>query len=177
MPSKNNINKKRKIIHRFRTRNTAEASVSQKERDIQLIDLVLKKLYNEGDKETASLNEDILKPARIQFTEAGSDRLWDLLLSTGLVNPVIGFGKSGNLTLTNDGYQLMTKFGSYSNFISEREKQAQAASNPGMVIPQFILSGGESEDEKGADPEQQEAKPAKEAKKPENPAAAAQKSK
>jgi hypothetical protein len=146
MSDKNSENKKRKIVRRFRNRNTSGASITQKEQDVYLIDLVLKKLYNEGDKETASLTEDILKPGNVQFTQSGSDRLWDILLSTGLVNPVIGFGRAGSLALTNEGYQLMNKFGSYSNFIQEREKQAQANSPQGMVIPQFILTG-QPEDE------------------------------
>lgn len=152
MSNRNNENKKRKIVRRFRNRNTTDASITQKDQDVYLIDLVLKKLYNEGDKETASLTDDILKPNKIKFTQSGSDRLWDILLSTGLVNPVIGFGRAGSLTLTNEGYQLMNKFGSYSSFIQEREKQAQANSAQGMVIPQFILTGEpeteQEEDEK-----------------------------
>lgn len=162
---KHSESKKRKIVRRFRNRNTSGASITQKEQDVYLIDMVLKKLYNEGDKETASLTEDILKPGHVRFTQSGSDRLWDILLSTGLVNPVIGFGRAGSLALTNEGYQLMNKFGSYSNFIQEREKQAQASNQQGMVIPQFILTGQpEEEDNK-------EEKPAGE--KPEKPAAAA----
>lgn len=140
--SKNRIKKlkKRKIIHRFRTRKSAEASVDRKEQDVYLIDLVLQKLYNQGDKQTASVEEDVLKPNKIDFTDAGSERLWDVLLSTGLVHPVIGFGRAGRLSLTNDGYQLMNKFGSYKTFLDQREQQARAGSQTVAMPQQFILT-------------------------------------
>ena len=143
----NRINKKNKVVKRFRNRQSAQASIGQKDLDMALIDLVLKKLYNNGDKQTASLTDDVLKPNNINYTESGSDRLWDILISTGLVSPIVGFGRSGRLALTNDGYQLMNAFGSYSNFITQREKQAQAQTNPGVVAPQFILTKGKEQPE------------------------------
>lgn len=144
--------KRGKVIKRFKNRVSSLAIVDQKEQDIFLIDLILKRLYNDGDKKSASLEEDVFKPNKIRFTDAGRDRLWDVLLSTGLVKPEIGFGKSGSMTLTNDGYQLMSKFGSYKNFIDMRNQQAQAAAQAQMMqqMPQFIFSakpGGQSAEE------------------------------
>ena len=107
--------------------------------------LVLTKLYNHGDKIPASIDKDILRPNQIKFTEAGSNRLWDIILNTGLVKPEIGFGKVGSLTLTNEGYQLMSNFGSYKNFIAKREEQAKA-SVP-QAFPQFILTTEQPEEE------------------------------
>jgi len=130
--------KKRKIIQRFKNRKSCQATMDKKEQDVYLIDLILSKLYNEGDKTPASIDKDILEPNHIKFTNAGSDRLWDVIMSTGLVKPVIGFGKSGNLALTTEGYQLMTTFGSYKNFIEQREQQARAAAP--QAVPQFIFS-------------------------------------
>lgn len=141
----NKVNKKQKIVRRFRNRSTVGAKVSQKEIDVQMTDIVLHKLYNDGDKKTASLKEDILIPHKIKFTEEGIERLWDILISTGLVSPVIGFGRSGRLSITNQGYQLMSQFGSYSNFLKKREEEA-ARKTAGAVLPQFIISAADGDD-------------------------------
>lgn len=137
--------KKSKVIQRFHNRKSCAASVNKKEQDVSLIDLVLTKLYNNGDKIPASIDKDILQPNHIKFTDAGSNRLWDIILNTGLVKPEVGFGKVGSLTLTHEGYQLMANFGSYKNFISKREEQAK--SNTPQVFPQFILTTGVPESE------------------------------
>lgn len=152
MRNRHSANKKQKIVQRFRNRSSVGAKISQKEIDIALTDLVLAKLYNDGDKQPASLEEDILVPANIKFTSGGVDRLWDVLLSTGLVSPVIGFKSSGRLTITNQGYQLMSQFGSYSNFIKKREEEA-ARQSEGSAMPQFIISAaddGNADNEEGA---------------------------
>lgn len=143
------LNKKNKVINRLRTRKTVEATLDQQGQDLHLIDLVLEKLYNKGDKQTASLEEDVLTVHKIRYTQSGRERLWDLLVNTGFVQPVIGFGKSGRLSLTSEGYQLMTRFGSYSNFINERARQAQAQTQ-GQAAPQFIITqaAGAAEPEK-----------------------------
>lgn len=133
-------NKKNRLVKRFRIRHTNEASADKKIQDVALIDIVLKKLYNNGDKNTASLEEDILKPNKIQFTEEGSNRLWDILMSTNLVSPVIGFKRSGRIAITSEGYKLMSNFGSYQNFIEQREQQAKQPAAKGIPIPQFILT-------------------------------------
>lgn len=142
--------KKTKVIQRFQNRKSCMASITKKEQDVSLIDLVLHKLYNNGDKIPASIDKDVLQPNHIKFTEAGSNRLWDIVLNTGLVKPEIGFGKVGSLTLTNEGYQLMQSFGSYKNFIAKREELAKSATP--MAFPQFILTTAEpesGENEKG----------------------------
>ena len=136
--------KKSKLIKRFHNRKSCTATVNKKEQDVSLIDLVLKKLYNDGNKVPASIDKDILEPNNVKFTNAGSDRLWDILLNTGLVKPQIGFGKVGYLTLTNEGFKLMNNFGSYQNFIAKREEQARA-SMP-QPFPQFILTTGAAEE-------------------------------
>lgn len=142
---RNEVNKKQKIVRRFRKRCTTGAKVSQKEIDIQMTDIVLHKLYNNGDKKTASLKDDILIPNKIQFTEEGVERLWDILISTGLMSAVIGFGRSGRLSITNQGYQLMNQFGSYRNFLKQREEEA-ARKSAGAVMPQFIISAADVDD-------------------------------
>jgi hypothetical protein len=140
---KESANKKQRIIRRFHNRSSVGAMVSQKQIDVALTGLVLSKLYNNGDKQPASLKEDILIPSQIKFTNQGVDRLWDILLSTGLVSPVIGFGHSGQLSITNQGYQLMSQFGSYTNFIKKREEAVHQES--GGDITQFIQKKNEEE--------------------------------
>lgn len=93
--------------------------------DEVIVDLVLQRLFNHGNKQTASLIEDIFTPLNILFTEAGFNRIWDVLISTNLVAPVIGFGKQGRLSITKEGFQLMNQFGSYTNFIQLREAAQQ----------------------------------------------------
>lgn len=147
------LNKKLKVINRLKTRKTTEATVDQKAEDLHLIDLVLEKLFNGGDKQTASLEEDVLLAHKIPYTEPGRERLWDLLVNTGFVQPVIGFGKAGRLSLTSEGYQLMTRFGSYSKFIEERQRQAQSQSQ-GQAMTRFIIatSPDTEQDQPEADP-------------------------
>lgn len=145
MRNRHNANKKQKIVQRFKNRSSVGAKVTQKQIDIALTDLVLAKLYNDGDRQPASLEDDILTPAKIKFTAGGVDRLWDILLSTGLVSPVIGFKRSGRLAITNQGYQLMSQFGSYSNFIKKREEEA-ARESAGNSMPQFIINTDEDND-------------------------------
>ena len=69
--------------------------------------------------------KEILTRHKISIGDKYTERIWDILLSTGLVSPVIGFGNSGKLTLTNDGYQLMNKFGSYSAFLEAMQKDSR----------------------------------------------------
>lgn len=101
--------------------------LSQDQIDIEITDLVLKKLFNNGEKRPASLKDDILIPNKINYNADQLDRLWDVLMNTGLVSAVIGFGRHGRLELTSQGYQLMEQFGSYSNFI---KKQMEAKKQP-----------------------------------------------
>jgi hypothetical protein len=147
-----NQNKKGQIVKRFRNRCQQIVMADKKQQDIRMIDVALDALYNNGDKATRSLNEDILIPNSISLPESEVERLWDILLSTNLVNPVIGFGNAGKLTLTNSGYQLMNQYGSYSAFLDEKLKQAQAGQN--MVFPQFIIEqddAGKREEKEGDD--------------------------
>lgn len=126
--SEENINKQEQVAKRFRQRNQREKNdVVQfvEITDETIVDLVLRFLFNQGNKRTASLADDILAPLNIQFTENGFDRIWDVLVGTNLVSPVIGFGRSGKLSITHEGLQIMTQFGSYANFIQLRAAAAQ----------------------------------------------------
>lgn len=154
---------KRNTILRYKNRIPAANMIDRKEVDVIIIDATLKTLYNEGDKVAGSLQDDVLKPNKIQMPESETDRIWDILINTGLVNPVIGFGNSGKLTLTNEGYQLMRQFGSYSAFVEERMRQSQQQQQ-GMAFPQFIIQQAEEEEEQSDENEKKD-----EGEKPSNP--------
>lgn len=138
--------RKKAVVERFKNRVPPPAMIDKKHLDVLVIDTVLKSLYNDGDKLIRSMSDDILKPNKINIVEKDSGRIWDIMVNTGLVNPVIGFGNSGKLSLTNEGYQLMTQFGSYSAFLEEKNKQSQQG--PNMMFPQFILESAADKEEK-----------------------------
>jgi len=153
----NNIeqkSKKNNIISRFRNRNSLPVFPDRNAQDAFIINTTLNELYNEGDRTTKKLRLDILQPHRIRVSEAEYERIWEILLSTGLVNSIIGFGNNGKLTLTNEGYQLMRQFGSYAAFMEQKEKlQQQQQQQPGLVLPQFIIA--QQEEEEGSEPDKQ----------------------
>ncbi len=138
-------NRRKKIVERFKNRVPLPNMQDKKQMDARIIDSALNALYNDGDKVTRSLQEDILRPANIRMSEKEIARIWDIMINMGLVHAVIGFGNSGKLDLTNEGYQLMNQFGSYSAFLDEKNKQTQGQS---MVFPQFIIEPANEEGDK-----------------------------
>ncbi len=134
-----NRNKKNNVITRFRNRNSLPVFPDKQAQDVYIIDTTLQELYNEGDRITKKLDKEILRPHRIRISEQEYERIWEILMSTGLVNGVIGFGNTGKLNLTNEGYQLMRQFGSYSSFVEQKEKMQQQQQS-GFVLPQFIVT-------------------------------------
>jgi len=141
-------NKKKKAVERFKNRIPLPNMLDRKQLDIQIIDTALRAMYNEGDKVPRSLQQDILAPNKIKISERDADRIWDVMMSTGLVNSVIGFGNAGKMTLTNEGYQLMSQYGSYSAFLEERRRQQMGQ---GMVFPQFIIEQQQPEQKDAED--------------------------
>lgn len=136
--------KKQTSIQRLRSRSAAPMP-AQREQDIKVIDTTVKALYNDGDRMPLDFRKEILTRHKISIGDKYTERIWDILLSTGLVSPVIGFGNSGKLTLTNDGYQLMNKFGSYSAFLEAMQKEQQVQQQ-GMQLPQFIIQTEDDND-------------------------------
>jgi len=145
--------KKQTSIQRLRSRSAPMPA--QREQDIKVIDTTVKALYNDGDRMPLDFRKEILNRHKINIGDRYTERIWDILLSTGLVSPVIGFGNSGKLTLTNDGYQLMNKFGSYSAFLEAMQKEQQV--QQGIQLPQFII---QTEDDDDNDNKQEESEKA-----------------
>lgn len=114
--------------------NTSEEqqAISVKEAEAILIDVSLRELYNNGDKKELDFVDEILEPNQIAIPHGEPlESFWDILTNTGLMKAVIGFGKHGRLSLTNEGYQLMNQYGSYGNFLQQRQakllKEAESA--------------------------------------------------
>ncbi len=140
--------KRNRVVERLKNRILPMTLDERKEKDVKIIDVALKSLYNDGGKVARSLKQEILEPSRIKISEKEAERIWNIMLSTGLINPVIGFGNSGKLTLTNEGYQLMTQYGSYSAFLEEREQQRQDNAQ-GIMFPQFVIGTEEKDPGEG----------------------------
>lgn len=129
----------------------APVIVDQNEQDKQILDQVIKTLYNNSDKATLHLDTDIYKPLGINLPSKEYERLWEVMLSTGLVSPVIGFGNAGKVELSHAGYQLMTQFGSYNNYVVS----LQSNHGPQTVILPIQIEGDQQE----AEPQREEIKP------------------
>lgn len=91
--------------------------MDRNEVDVAIIDTVLKTLYHNSHIETLHIDEDIYKRAGINIPYVESERLWEVMLNSGLVNPVAGFGNAGKLKLSRNGYELMAKYGGYKEYM------------------------------------------------------------
>lgn len=91
--------------------------IGRDEVDIAIIDIVLKALYHNSHIDTLHIEDDIYKNANINIPFIESERLWEVMLHSGLVNPVAGFGNAGKLKLSRNGYELMAKYGGYMEYM------------------------------------------------------------
>lgn len=99
-----------------------------RKKDIELINATMNAVYNNGDKQVIDLKADVLTKCGCNYNDTMTNRLWDILDSTNLVSPVVGFGNMNKLSITADGYNLMSKYGSYKNFLDQQNAaQAKAA--------------------------------------------------
>ena len=100
---------------RFRTLTRAIRLKNDFDKDI--FDLVLKSLYNSADKNALNFEREILSRHRIRLSTKETQRLWNVLINSGWVSPLIGFGNAGKLTLTKPGYLLMEQYGGYREYL------------------------------------------------------------
>lgn len=96
--------------------------VDRNEIDVKIIDLVLKTLYHNSHIDTLHIERDIYHKAKLKIPYIEAERLWEVMLNTGLVNPVAGFGNAGKLKLSRTGYQLMAQYGGYTEYIKTVRK-------------------------------------------------------
>lgn len=107
------------------------AIVDRNEIDIAIIDIVLKALYHNSHIDTLHIENDIYKNANIKIPYVESERLWEVLMNSGLANPVAGFGNAGKMKLSRTGYQLMAQFGGYKEYMDSMKK---ANEQPQIII-------------------------------------------
>lgn len=91
--------------------------IDRNEMDRNIFDVVLKYLYINADKNVLDLDNDVLSHMTIKLPAREKERVWDVLTSSGWVSPKIGFGNAGKIALTKAGFQLMSQFGSYSDYL------------------------------------------------------------
>jgi hypothetical protein len=124
------LNKGHRTIRKMRVKASQIIDVS--EMDKQVIDIVLHTLYNNSDIDTMQLEEQIYKPNSISLNKKDAERLWEVMISSGWISPVVGFGNVGKISLTRDGYKLMAQFGSYMKYL-EAVNTPQAPST--VILP------------------------------------------
>lgn len=98
-----------------------------------LIDYTLRVLYGNLDKNELHFERDILQPLNLQLNASQIEHLRELILSTQFVKASVGFGKNGNMYLTNSGIQFMKRYKSYTAWLRELEEQKD--------IPSFTPAG------------------------------------
>ena len=109
------INKNNRVLRRMRVLPTPV--IDTKEIDKKVIDTVLKTLYNNSDIDAMQIEEQIYKPNNISLNAKDAERMWEVLVASWWISPVIGFGNAGKITLTREGYQLMAQFGGYLQYL------------------------------------------------------------
>lgn len=108
-----------------KTNNTAQPLLDANAIDVAIIDLVLQSLYRNSHVDTLHVENDIYKNANIKVPYIESERLWEVMVNSGLVNPVAGFGNAGKLKLSRTGYQLMAQFGGYKQYMDALKSPQQ----------------------------------------------------
>lgn len=114
--------------------------------DKSLFDVVLKTLYV-NSKSELDLEKEIFAAANLKVPHTESERIWNVLMSSGLVSAAVGFGKAGKVELTKQGYQLMAQFGSYKQYL----ESVEASQKPQTIIMPFSVS----DEDEGQEAEQQ----------------------
>jgi len=128
---------------RIKSKNTKKIALSPStpaerlELDKNVIDLTLRALFENADKNSIDLHKDILDKARIVLPQKETQRIWDVLTSSGWVSPTIGFGKAGKLELTKAGFQMMSQFGGYMQYLASMQQSNQ----PQTIILPIQIEG------------------------------------
>ena len=123
------IHKNQRLVKRLKV--SLPPVIDRNQLDRFVIDTVLKTLYNNADIDTLHLESQIYKPNGIRMSRKESERLWSVMVSSGWINPVIGFGNSGKISLSRDGYQLMAQYGGYSEYLAA----IHAVNQPTIILP------------------------------------------
>lgn len=129
------ISKKMKAIRNGQQQQ--QIVINRQDLDRQVFDLVLGALYDNSDKNVLDLEKEIYKPFNVQLPPKEAERIWDVLVRSGLVNPVVGFGNAGKLELSKTGFQLMSQYGSYTQYLAASQLQQQVQNQQPTIILQM----------------------------------------
>jgi hypothetical protein len=121
--------KQNRIRKYHKTLNLKVDPVDKVAADKNIFDMVLKQLYNNAD-DALHLENQIYAPNNVKLNNKESERIWEIMISSGWITPVIGFGNAGKVELTKTGYQLMSQFGGYSEYLTA----VQANQQPQTII-------------------------------------------
>ncbi len=110
------------------------------ELDKRVFDMVLRTLFENADENLLDLHKDIFEKSRITLPQKELQRIWDVLTGSGWVTPAIGFGKAGKLELTKAGFQMMSQFGNYTQYLAS----TQAGQQPQTIILPIQVEGEDS---------------------------------
>lgn len=126
--------KGRKAMRRMKVRPIPE--IDRNEMDRNIFDVVLKYLYINADKNVLDLDNDVLSHMTIKLPVREKERVWDVLTGSGWVSPKIGFGNAGKIGLTKAGFQLMSQFGSYTDYLAAvHDKPVQQVATNTPLVP------------------------------------------
>lgn len=119
-----NIRIKKKIEKKVEKKITFDMLTAEQrvELDRNMMDIVTKILFEDGHKDELDLQKEVIDKANVIFPEKEVERIWNVMIGSNWVSPIVGFGKAGKLELTNAGLQMMSQYGSYKNFLQKQEE-------------------------------------------------------
>ena len=95
-----------------------------------ILDIVMKTLFENADKNGLNLEKDIFRPLDIKLPAKEVDKVWEVIINSGLINPIVGFGNSGKVELTSEGVKMMSQYGGYLNFLAQTQPNNFVIQNP-----------------------------------------------
>jgi|GEM_PF-5031784 len=98
-----------------------------------VIDHVVKILYNNTDEPEMDFEQDILPHFGHAFSAKDVKHLWAVVLATNLVDAAVGFGKSGKLYLTQPGMQMMKMYGGYMAYLEQQRNMQLLQAVPAIA--------------------------------------------
>jgi hypothetical protein len=138
MPKKSRLHQFKKIGGQPVQKQVQPQVITRQDMDRLIFDMVMGEIY-----ENSHINElhfdEILSKYKVELPINERERIWDVLVTSSLVSPMIGFGQAGKLELTPQGFQLMTQYGSYSNFLAAT--QPQSLIQPTVATPPAGVDG------------------------------------
>lgn len=128
---------------------------------IDILDTTFKTLYNNMDKNGLHFEKQILWPNKIKVKPKESEMIWNILMSTGLAGSMVGFGNEGKLEINTAGIQMMTRFGSYKNFLATQQGAAHPLQSLTIQLANPEVKDSQLQTKPLADPSQPEVHPSK----------------